>query len=43
MQIGSQQELMTEFMSVMSVAHEVVAEDPTKLSEKNEDDDEADP
>jgi len=24
---------MTEFMTVMSVAHEVVAEDPTKISE----------
>lgn len=30
--LASQSQLMTEFMTVMSVAHEVVAEDPTKIS-----------
>lgn len=31
---------MIEFMTVMSVAHEVVSEDPTKLSEDGEEDEE---
>ena len=31
MQIATQSDLMREFMTVMAVAHEVVAEDPTKL------------
>ena len=36
MEITSQSQLMKEFMTVMSVAHEVVAEDPTKLSEEED-------
>ena len=44
MQITNQSQLMNEFMTVMSVAHEVVAEDPTKLSSDEGDDiSEADP
>ena len=38
MQIDSQSQLMIEFMTVMSVAHEVVSEDPTKLSTADDDD-----
>lgn len=42
MRITSQGQLMQEFMTVMSVAHEVVAEDPSKLKsfDDGEDDDE---
>lgn len=35
MQIVSQCDLMKEFMTVMSVAHEVVAEDPNALLASN--------
>lgn len=38
LQIETQKQLMVEFMTVMSVAHEVVAEDPSKLSDAEEDD-----
>ena len=34
---------MKEFMTIMSVAHEVVAEDPTKLTEDDENDTEVEP
>ena len=34
---------MIEFMTVMSVAHEVVSEDPTKLSEDGDEEEEVDP
>ena len=40
MSINSQSQLMIEFMTVMSVAHEVVSEDPTKLSEAEGDEEE---
>ena len=44
MKITTQSQLMKEFMTVMSVAHEVVSEDPTKLSEDDDQDDyEVDP
>ena len=41
MRLSSQGQLMREFMTIMSVAHEVVAEDPTKLQSfaDGEDDD----
>ena len=36
--ITSQAQLIREFMTIMSIAHEVVAEDPSKLSDPSEDD-----
>ena len=44
MTLSAQSDLMNEFMTVMSVAHEVVAQDPTKLSKiEGEDEEEIDP
>jgi len=34
---------MTEFMTIMSVAHEVVAEDPTKISQNTDEDENENP
>ena len=42
--IASQSQLMKEFMTVMSVAHEVVAEDPTtKVKDLDAEESEVDP
>ena len=38
MRISTQSDLMNEFMTVMSIAHEVVAQDPMKLSKTGEED-----
>ena len=43
MQISSQSQLMKEFMTIMSLAHEVVAEDPGQLSANDEDYETQDP